>query len=94
MDAILPDKELPEGLPEPDCELCQGYPKTIDRPDVSLVRDIWSREFREGTFESLHPSFGGPEIGRTPHPDRYDVWSVGRCARAFALPRTASVNES
>ena len=49
---------------------------------------------REGTCEPLHPSFGRPEIGRTPHPDRYDVWSVGRSARAIALPRTTSGNES
>ena len=91
MDAILPVNLLPEGLPEPDRELC---PETVDRPDISLVRDVWSREFREGTCESFHPSFGRPEIGRTPHPDRYDVWSVGRSARAIALPRATSGNES
>ena len=94
MEGILPVDVLPEGLPEPDRELCQRYPETVDRPDISLVRDIWSREFREGTCESLHPSFGRPEIGRTPHTDRYDVWSVGRFAHAIALPRTTSGNES
>ena len=62
-----------EGLPEPDRELCQGYPEIVDRPDVSHVRVSWSRELREGTCESLHPSVGRPEIRRTPHPDRYDV---------------------
>ena len=85
---------LPEGIPEPDRELCQGYPKTVNRPDISLVCDIWSQEFRERTCESLHPSFGRPDIGRTPHPDRYDVWSVGRSARVIAIPRTTSGNES
>ena len=94
MDAILHVNVLPEGLPEPDRKLCQGYPKTVDRPDISLVRDIWSQEFCEGTYESLHPSFGRLETGRTPHLDRYDVWSVGRSARAIALPRTTSGNES
>ena len=49
MDAILPVDVLPEGLPEPGRELCQGYPETVDRPDVSLVCEIWSREFRERT---------------------------------------------
>ena len=53
MDAILPFNMLPEGLPEPDRELCYGYPESVDRPDISLVRDIWSREFREGACESL-----------------------------------------
>ena len=47
---------------KPDTELCQGYPETVDRPDISLVRDIWSREFREGTCEYPHPSFGRPEV--------------------------------
>ena len=73
MDAILLVNMLPEGIPEPDRELCQGYQETFDRPDFSLVCDIWSREFCEGTCESLHPSFGRPEIGRTIRPDRYDV---------------------
>ena len=63
MDAILHVNVLPEGLPEPDRKLCQGYPKTVDRPDISLVRDIWSQEFCEGTYESLHPSFGRLETG-------------------------------
>ena len=94
MDVILLVNMLTEGIPEPDRELCQGYPETVDRPDTSLVCDILSREFREGTCESLHPSFGRPEIGRAPHPDRYDVWSVGRSARAIALPRATSGNES
>ena len=83
-----------KGLPKPDRELCQGYPEAVDRPDISLVHDIWSREFRYGTCESLHPSVGRLEIGRTPHPDRYDIWSVGRFARVIALPRTTSGNES
>ena len=87
MDAIFLVNMLPEGIPEPDRELCHGYPETVDRPDISLVSHIWSRE-------SLHPNFSRPEIGRTPHPDRYDVWSVGRSARAIALPRTTSGNES
>ena len=94
MDAILPFNVLSKGLPEPDRELCQGYQESVDRPDISLVRDIWSREFPEGTCESLHPSVGRPEIGQSPHPDRYDVWSVLRLARSFALPRTTSENES
>ena len=51
MDDILPVNVLSEGLPEPDRELCQGYPESVDRPDISLVRDIWSREFREGTCD-------------------------------------------
>ena len=67
--------------------------RKLDWPDISLVCDIWSREFPEGTCESLHPSFGRPEIRRAPHPDRYDVWSVGRSSRAIALPRTTSGNE-
>ena len=58
---------LPEGIQEPDRELRQGYPETVNRLDIGLVCDIWSRELREGTCESLHPSFGRPEIGRTPH---------------------------
>ena len=94
MDAILPFNVLSEGLPEPDCEFCKGYPEAVDRPDISLVRDIWSREFREGTCESLHPSVGRIEIGRTPHSDCYDIWSVGRFALAIAPPRTAPGNES
>ena len=94
LDAIHLVNMLPEGIPEPDRELCQGYPETVEWPDISLVCDIWSREFREVTYESLHPSFDRPEIGRAPHPDRYDVWSVGRSARAIALPRTTSGNES
>ena len=94
MDAILPFNVLSEGLPEPDRELCHGYPEAVNRPDISLVRDIWSREFREGTCESLHPSVGRLELRRTPHPDRYDIWSVRRFARAIALPRTTPGNES
>ena len=94
IDAILLVNMLPMGIPEPDRELCHGYPETVEWLDISLVCDIWSRELREGTCESLHPSFGRPEIGRAPHPDRYDVWSVGRSARAIALPRTNSGNES
>ena len=61
-DAILPFNVLSEGLPEPDRELCQGYPEAVDRPDISLVRDIWSREFREMTCESIHPGVGRLEI--------------------------------
>ena len=94
MDAILPVNMLPECLPEPDRELCQGYPETTDRPGISIVRDIWSRELREGTCKSLHPSFGRPGIGRTPHPDCDDVWSVERFAHAIALPKATSENES
>ena len=94
MDAIILVNVLPEGLPEPDREHCQGYPETVDRPDLSLVCEIWSREFCEGTCKFFQPSFGRPEIGRTPHPDRYNVWSIGRSARAIALPRTTSGNES
>ena len=94
MNAILLVNMLPEGIPQPDRELRQGHPETVDRSNVSLVCDIWSRELREWTCESLHPSFGRPEIERTPHPDRYDVWSVGRSARAIALHRLTSGNES
>ena len=94
MDAILLVNMLPEGIQEPDRELRQGYPETVNRLDIGLVCDIWSQEFREGTCESLHPSFGRPEIGRAPHPDRYDVRPVRRSARAVAIPRTASGNES
>ena len=94
MVAILSVNVLPEGPSESDRELCQGYPETVDRPDIRLVRGIWSRKFREETCESLHPSFGRPEIGRNPHPDHYNVWPVERSARAVALPRTTSGNES
>ena len=94
MDAILPVNMLPEGIQEPDRELRQGYPEIVNRLDNGLVCDIWSRDFREGTCESLHPSFGRPEIGRAPRPDRYDLRSVRRSARAVAIPRTASGNDS
>ena len=94
MDAILPVNMLPEGIQEPDREIRQGYPEIVNRLDNGLVCDIWSRDFCEGTCESLHPSFGRPEIGRAPHPDRYDLRSVRRSARAVAIPRTASGNES
>ena len=48
MDAILPVNVLPEGLPESDRVLCQGHPETVDRSGFSTVRDVWSRELREG----------------------------------------------
>ena len=57
MNAILLVNMLPEGIQEPDCELRQGYPKTVNRLDIGLLCDIWSRELREGSYESLHPSF-------------------------------------
>ena len=59
----------------------QGYPETVDRPDISLVRDIWLREFREGTCESLHPSFGRPEIGGSSPWSlwRMVVWAICSC---------------
>ena len=94
MDAILLVNMLPEGIQELNRELRQGYPEIVNRLDIGLVCDIWSRELREGTCEPLHPSVGRPEIGRAPRPDRYDVWSVRRSARAVAIPRTASGNES
>ena len=54
MDAILPVDVLLEGLPESDCELCQGHPETVDRSGTGTVRDVWSRELCEGTCQSLH----------------------------------------
>ena len=92
MDATLPLNVLPEGLLESDRELRQGHPETADWSGT--VRDVWSREFCEGTCEYLHPSVGGPEIGWTPYPDRHDMWSVGLFVRAFTLPRTTAGSES
>ena len=80
--AILPVYVLPEGLPESDRELCQGHPKTVN---WSGTGTSLSRDFCEGTSESLNPIVGGPEIGWTPYPDRNDIWSVGRFVRAFTL---------
>ena len=62
MDAILLVNMLPEGIQELDRELRQGYPEIVNRLDIGLVCDIWSRELLEGTCESLHQSFGRPEI--------------------------------
>ena len=94
MDAILPVNVLPEGLPESDCELCQGHPETVDRSGTSTVRDVWSRKLCEGTCDPLRPSVSGPEIGWTPYPDRHDIWSAGRFVRAITLPRTTAESES
>ena len=77
MDAILPVDVLSEGISEPDHEFRQRYQKAVDLPDIGPVSDIWSREFREGTCESLHPSICGFEIGRTPDLDYHDLWSPG-----------------
>ena len=94
MDAILPVFVLPEGIPESDCELCQGHPETIDWSGTSTVRDIWSRELCERTCDSPNSSVGGPETGWTPYPDRHDIWSVGRFVRAVTLIRTPPRSES
>ena len=37
---------IPDGIQEPDRELRQGYPETVNRLDIGLVCDILSREFR------------------------------------------------
>ena len=42
MDAILPVHVLPEGLPESDCELFQGHPKTVNWSGIGTVCDVWS----------------------------------------------------
>ena len=94
MDAIVPVNVLPEGLPESDHELCQRHTETVDRSGISTVRDVWSRELREGTCESLHPSVSGPEIGWMPYPDRHDMCSAGRFVCAITLPRTTAGSES
>ena len=94
MNAILPVNVLFEGLPEFHFELRQGRSETVDWSGTGTVRDVWSREICEGTYESLHPSVVGPEIGWAPYPDRHDIWSVGRFIRAFTLPRTAAGNDS
>ena len=94
MVAILPVNMLPEGLPEPDRELCQGHPETVDRSGISLVHDVWSREFREGSCDSLHPGVSGPEIGWNPYTDRHDIWSAGRFFCAITLPRATAGSES
>ena len=77
MDAILPVEVLSEGISEPDREFRQRHQEAVDWPDFGPVCDIWSREFREGTCESLHPSISRFEIGRTPHLDCHDLWSLG-----------------
>ena len=94
MDAILPVNVLHEGLPESNRELCQGHPETVNRSGSSTVREVWSRELREGTCESLHSSVSGPEIGCTPCPDLHDIWSAGRFVCAITLPRTTAGSES
>ena len=85
MDAILPVNVLPEGLPESD-ELCQGHPEIVDRPSISTVHDVWSRELCEGTCESLHPSVKSMILDA----DRHGIWSLGRFARAITLRRTTT----
>ena len=77
MDAILPVDVLSEGISELDHEFRQRYQEAVDRPDIGPVRDIWSREFREGTCESLHPSISGFEIGRTLDLDCHDLSTSG-----------------
>ena len=72
-------QHVTRGIQEPDRELRQGYPEIVNRLDIGLVCDIWSRELGEGTCEFLNPSFGRPEIERAPHPDRYDVWAICSC---------------
>ena len=84
---------LSEGLPESDCEPRQEHPKTVNWSGTGTVCDVWSRELCEGTCESLHPNVGGPEIGWTPYPNRNDILSVGRFARAFTLSRTTAGSE-
>ena len=73
--------------------LIASFVKDIRKLSIGLILALYVT-FGERTCESLHLSFGRPEIGWAPHPDCYDVWSVGRSAHAVAIPRTTSGNES
>ena len=81
MDAILPVDVLSQCFSEPEREFHQRYQEAVDWPDIGPVRDTWSRAFREGTCESLHPSISRFEIGWTPDFDCHDLvaWVICLC---------------
>ena len=69
MDRVL----LGESLPESFSLLDKGIPPrgsgSIDCGDTSLVRDVWSREFREGTGGTAHRRNSEPAVRWTSNVD-------------------------
>ena len=78
---------------ETDREHCQGYPEMSIGLILALYVTFGYENFVKGPANLFTQALADLRLAAL-HPDRYDVWSFGRSARAIALPRATSGNES
>ena len=62
MDRVLLGKSLPKSLSLLDKGIPPSSSGSIDSGTTSLVRDVWSREFRERTGDAAHRRNSGPAV--------------------------------
>ena len=78
MDRVLLGKSLPESLALLDKRIPPSSSGSIDSGTNSLVRDVWSREFRERTGDTAHRWNPEPAARRTSDNDCNYPQKLGR----------------
>ena len=87
MDRVLLGKSLPESLALLDKGIPPSGSESIDSGINSLVRDIWSGEFRERTGDTAYGWNTEPATRWTSDIDRNNPWKLGRTDETGTLSR-------
>ena len=78
MDRVLLDKSLPETLSLLDTGIPPSSSGSVDCGTTSLVRDVWSRELREGTGDTAHRRSPELAVRWASNIDCDYPWKLGR----------------
>ena len=87
MDRVLLGKSLPNTLSLLDKGIPPSSSGSINCGTTSLLRDVWSRKFREGTGDTAHRRSSEPAVRWASNIDCDYPWKLGRTNETDTLPR-------
>ena len=90
MDRVLLGKSLPESLALLDKRIPQSSSGSVNSGTNGLVRDIWSREFRERTGDAAHRRNPEPAVRWTSDIDCDYPRKLGRTDKIDTLSRAGT----
>ena len=87
MDRVLLGRSLPESLSLLDKRIPPSSSGSVNSGTTSLVRDVWSREFREKTGDAAHRRNSEPAVRWASHTDCDYPWKLERTNEFYTLSR-------
>ena len=87
MDCVLLGKSVPKNLSLLDKGIPPSSSGSVDCGTTSLVRDVWSRELREGTGDSAHRRNPDLAVRWASNIDCDCPWKLGSTNETDTLPR-------